>query len=543
MTVPTVDNFTSASADGTSVVADRPLGVLSGDGLLLISGSDDNSSTAQFSTPTGMADSISEVGSAANDAHLMIWDRIADGTEAATITVSHLSSDDLFAFYVRILDVDSIDIIDVVGSAYTGNSTSHVIGGVTLSDDAMGVYALSTDGADLAPFGQPTGWTEQGEQTTGSGGSDCAGVFGTQGFTGGGATGSATISSSVGDGASGIQVGILGASAGGGQTIVLGQATETDAAQAVSKSKLKAFGQSTEVDTAQAITAAKALAVGQALETDAAQAVSKSKLKGIGQTNETDIAQAMTVVAGSTIVTAGQALETDTAQAVSTAKAKAIGQSAEIDAALAIDSAKATSIGLASETDTAQPLAVAKQRAIGQASETDLAQIIRPAGPIVIPIGLALEVDVALAMTVDAGLEADKLGDPSTSKQRRTTPPRPRQFRADRWNQLFETYDAFLRRQEALVQSAAVAEATVEEAVQAIIEEPTYHNQLLAVRNVILERMEASVDEVDDIDEILYMRLEETVELAREEEIAPLSQDERDILAIVALAISSGHIH
>jgi hypothetical protein len=116
-------------------------------------------------------------------------------------------------------------------------------------------------------------------------------------------------------------------------------------------------GQASETDTAQAITRRKTVTVGQATETDTAQPITRVKSKLLGQPSETDTSQPMVFATSQAVV---QATETDSAQPITRRKTKTIGQ--------------------ASETDTAQPVSVnPKRRLIGQASEADTAQTISPA--------------------------------------------------------------------------------------------------------------------------------------------------------------------
>jgi len=199
----------------------------------------------------------------------------------------------------------------------------------------------------------------------------------------------------------------------GGHTVVLGQATETDTAQALSRLKAKALGQPSETDTAQALSRLKAKALGQVTETDTAQALSRLKAKALGQVTESDTAQAVT--RGGVGIALGQAAETDTAQALSRSKVKAVAQATETDEAQALSRLKARAIAQVTETDEAQAFAVAKARALLQAVEADEAQPVAWA-PKHRLIGQASETDTALAITlvggagIDAGADRTHVG-------------------------------------------------------------------------------------------------------------------------------------
>lgn len=203
-----------------------------------------------------------------------------------------------------------------------------------------------------------------------------------------------------------------------GSTIAVGQATETDTAQAVIRAKVRAVGQVTETDTAQAITRFVADQVNQATETNTAQAIARAKARLLGQATEADTTQAIAGVLvppvsvvnarhvnrvassrerpgrgpfsvgrfyvedrryfgspalGPLTYAVGQAVEADTAQTIARAKRQAAGQATETDAAQLTTEAKARSVAQATETGTAQALTHAKARGVALTSEADSA--------------------------------------------------------------------------------------------------------------------------------------------------------------------------
>lgn len=160
------------------------------------------------------------------------------------------------------------------------------------------------------------------------------------------------------------------------------QVTETDLAQAMGKSKVKAVGQNTETDLAQAISPSKTVVVQQISETDLAQAIAWApKARMVGQVAETDLAQQMSAAKTLSFT---QASETDVAQEITPAltgggQIIAVGQAQETNLAQAMVSLKALSIGQVEETDLAQPMAWdPKARLLGQALEVDQAMDISP---------------------------------------------------------------------------------------------------------------------------------------------------------------------
>lgn len=137
-----------------------------------------------------------------------------------------------------------------------------------------------------------------------------------------------------------------------GQTVAVGQVTETDTAQTfAAKLKVKAIGLNTETDTAQTVTPVRTYSVGQVTETDTAQTLNTTlKVKAIGLNTETDTATHIIVPQ---FILTGQATETDTANTVTPSSEQIIA------------------VGLVTETDTSSTIVVAKTKSIGLVTETD----------------------------------------------------------------------------------------------------------------------------------------------------------------------------
>lgn len=187
---------------------------------------------------------------------------------------------------------------------------------------------------------------------------------------------------------SGIAVEIKGIS--GGQTVAIGQATETDSAFSVVKKKVKVTGLTTETDSVLTAKVVKTKLVGLNAETDSAfsvihtkskllglnteadsvLALTKKKTRSIGQASESDIT--FSVTKGHTLTT-GLATETDSSLAVSKLKRKLLGQPSETDSALALQFGHVIVVNQATETDSVFSLTHSKRKAIGQAQEFDLA--------------------------------------------------------------------------------------------------------------------------------------------------------------------------
>jgi hypothetical protein len=134
-----------------------------------------------------------------------------------------------------------------------------------------------------------------------------------------------------------------------------GIGTETDAAIAVVRVKLRAMVASTETSVALNLTRTKIAVIGIGQESSSAFAITKIKIRAIGV-----------------------ATETNTALASLTVKLRAADVSAEVDAALSLAIVKVRVAGAADETDEA----IARPRAVG-----------------VISIGVAVETDAAFALS------------------------------------------------------------------------------------------------------------------------------------------------
>lgn len=136
----------------------------------------------------------------------------------------------------------------------------------------------------------------------------------------------------------------------------------------------------TRYESASSESVSQSVAIGQAAETDAANAVTPSKSLPIGQTVETDTAQPITVGTEQQIPIS-QASETDTAETVTPSKQTTVAGAVETDTAWAITPTRVIVIGQAVSSDTAAQLVASKARAIGQVLELDTAGAIFTAPP------------------------------------------------------------------------------------------------------------------------------------------------------------------
>lgn len=149
------------------------------------------------------------------------------------------------------------------------------------------------------------------------------------------------------------------------------QATETDLAQAIRPTRLVALNRATETDTARPVIFTKARALAQISETDTARPVVPTKSRLLGRVTETDLARLLTPTR---FIPVNRVTETDTARAITFTKLLAFGRVTETDIARSAVSTKARLVAMVVETDIARAIARAKARAIGQVTETDIAR-------------------------------------------------------------------------------------------------------------------------------------------------------------------------
>lgn len=206
---PVVETYTSNNSGGDiadSVRLGKPTGVETGDLLLIIVGND-NTTPANFSTITGWTRFVHH-GDGTSDCNIVCYWRIADGSESDTTQVDAYSPHEIWGWYIRVSGTNRQKPIDHSGAAYVvGSGDSHdILQATSTVDSCLILYALSFDGGDGYPFSvSGTGWSEEAEQQSGSGNQDACGVWGTKEMASAGGAGTATVTSSIIDGAAAIQ--------------------------------------------------------------------------------------------------------------------------------------------------------------------------------------------------------------------------------------------------------------------------------------------------------------------------------------------------
>lgn len=331
-----------------------------------------------------------------------IWYGKAGSTSFGAVNVGGLTSNKKYACHAirisgaEVTGTNGGDALEATAIAHTGatDTANASVNITTLTDDALVVGFASGRSTNWAVGSGYTAINLNLEAGTGGGSSVASSERKTL----------ATAGSTAVDWTNGAQDWIIWAgsikpSGGGGQTIAVGQSSETDSIPgALTWTKVMAVGLSTETDTAQVVTPLQPIIVvlGQSTETDTGQVVTWSKALTVGQSVETDTGQAVT---WSKVMPVAQATEADTAQAVGWSKVMPVGQASETDTAQAVTPIFAVAVGQATETDTAQAVTWSKVLAVGQANETDTAQPVTAGGEIVVNVVQATETDTSQAVS------------------------------------------------------------------------------------------------------------------------------------------------
>jgi len=337
-----VDNFTSGSARA------YPQNVQAGSLLVAKFGRATNSTptvTDSQSNTWAIARSHYDAG---NDYRFDVWFAIAGSTGACTVTVTAAggAGERTLAEHQGPYDATPLDAVNsAIGTSSTPSS-----GNVTPSVDGALVLGYIGCGTGSTSFTVGTGFTAVNSQTGGTDADTLAEAL--VQVTAAAQDADCTLSSSQ------IWSAIVATfkPVASGQTIAVGQVTETDVAQIIAWApKKRLVVQATEADIANGITAARRYAVVQVLETDLAQVVVLQRQYPVGQATETDLAQAVIWAPKHRLV--AQTFETDLAQIVTVGSGQiivAVGQALEVDAAGIVSwSPKARLVGQAAETDTA----------------------------------------------------------------------------------------------------------------------------------------------------------------------------------------------
>ncbi|MCA9366854.1 hypothetical protein KC887_01150 [Candidatus Kaiserbacteria bacterium] len=184
---------------------DNPSDPETGDVLIILCGSDDNTNTAQWDDstlkPTGFT-LIKEIGNSTQDCHAAAFYRVVDGTEGSSFTIPAQSSDNMWAVCALVkngagtpLNVTGADSTDSTPTPFSIAAVS------TTTNDCLAFFVAAFDGGDDGGFTVGgTGWEKRSEVRDGTGSGNAAGVWGTKPMASSGGTLSPTVTPNVSDG-------------------------------------------------------------------------------------------------------------------------------------------------------------------------------------------------------------------------------------------------------------------------------------------------------------------------------------------------------
>jgi len=186
----------------SSITLTKPTGVATDDFLILLVGNDDgtNFSTWIDFDPTNWTQEW-EYGNSSSDAQISAYWRIADGTEATTVTPTHAGSAQTWGVYIRLDGVDTTTPFDVAESNVVSvGSTATAPSITTATNNALALVLWAWDGADGSTFSIDNGFSIEDDITAGSGGNASSGGWATKSIATAGAIGATIVTASTSDG-------------------------------------------------------------------------------------------------------------------------------------------------------------------------------------------------------------------------------------------------------------------------------------------------------------------------------------------------------
>jgi len=199
--VPVIEGFQKTQlTTNTQALVQAPTGIVAGELLVMMLANDlAHTDLDPFNTPAGWT-KLDAFGGLSIGCHVVVYFKIADGTEGATlITWTGYSASESVSWMVRVSGASS-PIPTFTHSAATSN-IFNVTNVTTTVDNSLVLYMLSFDGGDGDPFSvSGTGWNIEDEGSFGTAGGS-SGVWGSKEMPTAGASGTAVITAQVSDGA------------------------------------------------------------------------------------------------------------------------------------------------------------------------------------------------------------------------------------------------------------------------------------------------------------------------------------------------------
>lgn len=346
----------------TSTAIVVPAGTQAGDFLLLLGGSDTDTSQAAFvgpATEDGF-EALTPWGGTAGGANLKQWTRWATAADVGkTYTLAVPSGSSQVFYLLAFTGVDTTSPIAAAPApADGGSSAATALPAPSITPDvaAFGLFAWWTKGGGgtAQTITAPTATTSLSSSS--SSGSDATGY-----------TKSALAREDLDAQASGARTATLSGTARRWSAVSLalrpafttptarsravGQPVETDTATSVGRSRRRTVGQPGEVDT---VTAVDRVRVGRAGERDTVAAVDRTRRRGVGTVAEADT---LTSPTRRRTRTPGQPRETDTITAIAArSRRRAVAQLGEVDTAAAVARRHRRPVGQVLEFDVVSQL-------------------------------------------------------------------------------------------------------------------------------------------------------------------------------------------
>ncbi|MCW2920012.1 MAG: hypothetical protein JWN52_8080 [Actinomycetia bacterium] len=248
--------------------------------------------------------------SALNNQDAQTWYRLAVGGEGATATITTAGDHDAALHWSRWRGVAALDVATKATVDASAGSTTPTVSTGTLAATGELVLAVGAVHGAVTTAPNWTAWSGATPLTAVTQGSGASTSTSYVAYKLGAGTAAEASSVSWTTPAPDRYILVTTWTASAGQSVTLGQAVETDTAQAISRAKRRTLGQASEADTSAAISRAKARTMGQTAETDSALQIGRLKSRALGQPSETDTARAITRTKARTL---GRATETDTA--------------------------------------------------------------------------------------------------------------------------------------------------------------------------------------------------------------------------------------
>lgn len=197
-TGPVIESYTANTSSGSNAITlTKPTSpAVADDDLLILFAS--SATQSAFTVPTDWT--VIQSGNALGHAVAACY-KIADSTEGSTIDYDNGAADGKQGYYIHISGNHATTPMDVINTMVAdGNASSFTVDEVaSAAAQTLALAFLGGDGGDLYPYGlSGTGWTEEAEQQSGTGGSDASGVWGQKDMESSGGTADVTVTSSIG---------------------------------------------------------------------------------------------------------------------------------------------------------------------------------------------------------------------------------------------------------------------------------------------------------------------------------------------------------